>query len=392
MTISYCDAAPATCPACGREFPSELWLVLDAEERPDLVAALRSGRLNELVCPHCGHRDSAGAPLLFHDRPGKALIFAGPEATSDHVLRDMLRELHTLLLEQIPEDQQQQYLGDVRITMGLDGLRAILEKGDRRNRARSGGAPRPVVPPPAPDPVPAASDAELPPLLVAVNALLAADSKPDLERVLAAYPDLLAPDADGVLAQLADAATNQREHDVAAALGQARRLLRELRDGATADDPTPPAPPVDAMTEEAVAALLRARSEAELLDAARDFPMLLEPWADAALARRVDAALDLGDERVANAIGVRREALSTLRGSLAGGDTLLGAVQTLLAADDPDSMAAVVDAHPALLTDEALQLLWQIASDARAHGDEDTAAAAIEYRALLREVRAGLGA
>jgi hypothetical protein len=415
MTISYSDQSPLTCPTCGHAFEAPIWLLVDAAERPDLVAALREGRLNVTACPECGRAEDAGAPLLYHDAAARRVVFVAPEGAREYEQREMLRELHTLLMSSIPEEQQRAYLGDVQITMGLYGLRSILEKDARRARSRP-AAPA-AAPPAAPVPAERAlpeepQPAELPPLLLGVHELLTANSEREIEGVLARFPALLAPDADGVLAQLADTAANQREPDVAQALGEARRTLRRLRGAGTdagpaAEGAAPAADPGDGAVEvetarravstdapagiapDAFAALLRARSEAELLEVARAHPALLDADADAALGQQIDAALDLGDERSAQALEDRREALAALRRGMAGG-ALETAIQALFAAGDPDAMAAVIDEHPALLTDEAQRALWQLASDARAGGDEESAAAAVEYRALLREIRAGL--
>ena len=434
MTISYSDQSPLTCPRCGHAFEAPLWLLLDAAERPDLVAALRSGQLNVATCPACGNAEDAGAPLLYHDASARRLVFAAPEGAREYEQREMLRELHTLLMSSIPEEQQQAFLGDVQITAGLGGLRSILEKDARRARNRANASVAPAdtsaLPPGSlrtfvdvptasrsnlPPFSPHASSEELPPLLLGVNALLSANDEREVEGVLAQYPDLLAADADAVLAQLADTAANQREHDVAQALGEARRLLRRLRGDAGAAGPASAATPGNGVVGEgagnnmgempqqavfipdalptgiapdAYAALLRARSEAELLEAARAHPALLDVAADAMLAQQVDAALDLGDERTAQALEDRREVLAALRRTGAG--ALEAAIVALFDADDPDAMAAIIDAHPVLLSDEAQQALWQLASDANARGDEESAAAAVEYRALLREIRAGL--
>ncbi|MBC8078421.1 MAG: hypothetical protein H7Y32_20255, partial [Chloroflexales bacterium] len=71
MTISYSDQSPLTCPNCGHTFEAPIWLLLDAPERPDLLAALRAGLLNIAPCPLCGHADAGGAPLLYHDAPAR---------------------------------------------------------------------------------------------------------------------------------------------------------------------------------------------------------------------------------------------------------------------------------------------------------------------------------
>ena len=65
--ISYAQTAPVTCPACGHGFDFDLWLIVDAARRPDLVARIRAGTLHDVVCPQCGAAiGRADAPLLLY--------------------------------------------------------------------------------------------------------------------------------------------------------------------------------------------------------------------------------------------------------------------------------------------------------------------------------------
>jgi predicted RNA-binding Zn-ribbon protein involved in translation (DUF1610 family) len=56
MPHSFSQTASLTCPQCGRAFSAEVWLIVDADERPDLLARIRAGTLHDLTCPHCGHQ------------------------------------------------------------------------------------------------------------------------------------------------------------------------------------------------------------------------------------------------------------------------------------------------------------------------------------------------
>ena len=67
MHISHSEHAVLTCPACGQDFEADVWMLVDAQEQPELAHALREGTLNVVACPHCGNHGPAGAPLLFHD-------------------------------------------------------------------------------------------------------------------------------------------------------------------------------------------------------------------------------------------------------------------------------------------------------------------------------------
>ncbi|MGB9872982.1 MAG: CpXC domain-containing protein, partial [Anaerolineae bacterium] len=64
MTHSFAQPASLTCPRCGQTFSAEVWLIVDAAERPDLLERLRDGTLHDVTCPHCGHSGQVDAPLL----------------------------------------------------------------------------------------------------------------------------------------------------------------------------------------------------------------------------------------------------------------------------------------------------------------------------------------
>ena len=51
MTHSLAQEAGLTCRACGKPFTSQLWLVVDAIERPDLLEKARRGTLHAIPCP-----------------------------------------------------------------------------------------------------------------------------------------------------------------------------------------------------------------------------------------------------------------------------------------------------------------------------------------------------
>jgi len=67
MPHSFSQTASLTCPQCGRAFSAEVWLIVDADERPDLLARIRAGTLHDVTCPHCGHQGQVDAPLLYQD-------------------------------------------------------------------------------------------------------------------------------------------------------------------------------------------------------------------------------------------------------------------------------------------------------------------------------------
>jgi len=77
MPISYSQPTDLQCPQCHTLFCVEMWLIVDAGERPDLAARCRDGSIFVATCPN-GHSSALGALLLYHDRTREQLILAVP--------------------------------------------------------------------------------------------------------------------------------------------------------------------------------------------------------------------------------------------------------------------------------------------------------------------------
>ncbi len=389
MPIAYQEQARLTCPACGAELEAPIWLILDAQEQPDALAALLRDELNLVRCTACGYAGPAGAPLLYHDGLVRRVIFAPSPGLAEHEWREQARELHALLVGSIAEEQRRAYLGEVEIAQDVAGIGHLLRRAAQRRSARPTPTPVAATPPASTPP-----SEPTPPLLVAVEALLGADTPTDLERILASHPLLLEPAADATLAELAEVAQNQGDPAIAASLREARALLARLVAAAQAQQPASPNLPA-ALPDEVLQALLKACSARELAAAVADNPLLAEPGADRLIAARIELALDEGDERMALALEERREALLQLLAARltpgTGNETTLDeALEALLIAEDEPAIAAVLDRYPQLLTAPADEALWQFAAEARASGDEELARYAVACREMLRRIREGL--
>jgi hypothetical protein len=412
MPISQSDYIGLTCPACGARFETDAWTLVDAAERSDLAQALRDGSLNMATCPKCGTQTSTDTALLFHDPAGRRVYFAVPPNVGEHVWRERAQELLYQLVGSLPEDERRPYLGDVQVEHELDGVRRALLRHDRRRGAgkinegvkgRTGEVVEPA-PPTSPSPAHPRTPSASEPLIEAVRALLAADNDAEFNTILTEKPTLLDTEADPVVRELADQAYANGERDLSAALIELRAVLTRLRAGEPARPTaaTPPAltapvtenselkPQNLELSDLAYQALLHAASADALLAATRDYPALLELWADFDLAARIEAALDEGNERLARTIEARREGLDELRAQLSAHAALLHAIQALLAAEGEDAVAAILDIYPILLTDTAQDALAGLAVDAQARDDHELAGRAISCQALLRAIRAGL--
>lgn len=416
MPISYAENAALTCPACGERFTAEIWTLVDAAERPDLVDLLHAGALNVVTCLRCGNTGPAGAPLLLHDPARRRVYFAAPADAAEHEVREQAQSLLYALVGSLPEEARLPYLGDVQVEQEVEGVRRAVLRRARRGPERPGARPEspappagaaPAAPQAAQPPEPARAPSDPSPMLEAVRAMLAADSAEGIEAVLAQHPQLLDPAADIVIAGLADIAYAQGERDVARALAEARQILSDVRagedarpgqvervaagaaDGADAQEPE--VADESLLPGAAYQALMQAAAPAALAGVVRDHPVLLEPWADDDLGLRAEAALDEGDERLARAIEARRDSLAELRAELTDEAALVRAMQELIrAGEEEDALAQTLSDHPVLLTDAAQEALFRLAAEARARGDDALAERAVEYRAMLRKVREGL--
>jgi hypothetical protein len=78
------------CPACHVRSQLPMWLVIDAEDRPDLIDELRHGRLRTFNCPRCGKSVTMTTSLLVDTRRRSPLLFAPDPAADDQLSREQL--------------------------------------------------------------------------------------------------------------------------------------------------------------------------------------------------------------------------------------------------------------------------------------------------------------
>lgn len=84
---SHAEPATLPCRQCGEPFTADVWVIVDTDERPDLLLLLRAGTLHDLRCPACGHTATLNAPLLVC-RPGAEPPLLFSPARGDERERD----------------------------------------------------------------------------------------------------------------------------------------------------------------------------------------------------------------------------------------------------------------------------------------------------------------
>ena len=201
---SLSEPLDLTCARCGRALAFEAWLIVDAGERPDLLARARAGDLHTVTCPVCGPQGAIDAPLLLYlpdHNPATGqppLLFSPAQQTSAEQDQQMAAGLLRELAGRLGDAWQDDWLAQVAsvrrellpVALSDDpaaAMRAAIAREAEQATGRQGAGET--------------EDADLPPAVAAalmeIAATLAAEgvrvaSPDDLERALAARPDLAA--------------------------------------------------------------------------------------------------------------------------------------------------------------------------------------------------------
>jgi len=134
LARSYSEKTTITCDSCGQQFEVEVWLIVDAAERPDLREELLEERLNLVSCPHCHEEGILDVPVLYHDPLREFLVFALPSGEigveSEGELRELIWAVLSFLLQSIPEEERKPYLNTVRVVRGLPALAIAVRSAE----------------------------------------------------------------------------------------------------------------------------------------------------------------------------------------------------------------------------------------------------------------------
>ncbi|HAJ37425.1 MAG TPA: hypothetical protein DCL15_17280, partial [Chloroflexi bacterium] len=274
---SLSETLDFTCGQCGRALPFELWLIVDAGERPDLLDRARAGALHTVSCPVCGPQGEVDAPLLLYlpdHNPATGqppLIFSPAAQTSAEqdqqmavgLLQELARRLgaawqndwlaqvvsvQRALLPVALSDDPLAAMREVLATLADEGAdirsieelqRVLAERPDLAARlqgvvldaAREDATPA--------DDLPGSFEASgkvddddtasntLPDLL---ERFIAAASWDESQRIVEAHPELLSEDADVALGMLVEAANAANDGNSATMFEIHRALLRRCRE------------------------------------------------------------------------------------------------------------------------------------------------------------------
>ena len=113
-----------TCPNCGQPFSAMLEQILDTRRDPTAKERLLSGRVNVIVCPHCGYRGMVSTPLMYHD-PAKqmAIVYVPMELNLQQADRErLIGDMTNAVMRSMPEDAPKGYLLQPSTALTLQGL------------------------------------------------------------------------------------------------------------------------------------------------------------------------------------------------------------------------------------------------------------------------------
>jgi hypothetical protein len=376
MQISYTETMRLICPSCDMPFTKDMPIIVDAHERPDLIAAILDGSLHDVVCPHCEQTGQSPAPLLYHDRQNARVLLAVPPEMPEQEWRELGQTLLWMLIGALPEEQRLPYLGEVQAEAGLAGIAQVI-----RDEGLTG------------------SDVEqsAPPIVLAIQDLLAASGRDELQRAFEQHPILDDPQAIAILQELAAESIKHGQMEAADGFAHAAELLEQVktlrsRTTAPASDTAIAHGLTAEQVEELAFALLRSTTGEALLQVVDEHPELLQAWSDEVLAEWADQQRRAGKPRIADGIEARRATLQAIRAHYYAQQPVLDAVQAYLEAQTDAAIETVIVEYDALLSDAADQALEQLATAARTEGDDDFAAFVDGRRTFLARVRAALQA
>jgi len=239
MAHSFAQQTDLTCPECGQPFTAQVWLIVDAAERPDLAARIRAGALHDLPCPHCGHRGTIDAPLLLL-RPDQdpPLIFSPAGSTTAEQDQAQAAGLVGALRERLGEAWRDEWLAQGLPGMPREFLPAALSDDPEAalqevtERAQQEMERLRDEDPDAFHRLEQATRETLSaaPLLETVQQFVQARSWGDSRRVVEQHPELLGEETDDLLSRLLQGARDAGEGLVVQVIEEHRALLHRCRE------------------------------------------------------------------------------------------------------------------------------------------------------------------
>ena len=94
MAHSYARSLGITCMKCGKRFSADVYMIVDVDERPDLLQAILKETFFMNTCPNCGDRAFLDTPVLvFRRKQAPHLLFCMAERMSQEWNQQQGKEL-----------------------------------------------------------------------------------------------------------------------------------------------------------------------------------------------------------------------------------------------------------------------------------------------------------
>ncbi len=246
MPNSYAQTANLTCPNCQKPFQAEIWLIVDAAERPDLLQLIQQGRLHDVACPTCGPFGQADAPLLiflpaaFHlpggDGSGARLIFSSVRQANPRQSVQQENQLLTHLVQSLGDAWQDAWLEQIT-EMPRDQLPGAFVHGPEApadNMEQKIAAELERLRQEDPQAYQQLQEqarqlAKALPLIQTLQQFSQAKTWDESQRVVEQHPELLSDETDALLGQLLAAAEFQGDENSQTLLAEHRTLLQRCR-------------------------------------------------------------------------------------------------------------------------------------------------------------------
>ncbi|OPX95692.1 MAG: CHAT domain protein [Syntrophorhabdus sp. PtaB.Bin006] len=107
-----------SCPGCGFALTLKAWVLVDVDERPDLVGQIGRGTLHAVTCAQCGKSTQVDVPmLLFRADASPPLLFSPSRQTSQERESLQLREL----LFRLQGQEETRWVNE--FTFGIQGVK-----------------------------------------------------------------------------------------------------------------------------------------------------------------------------------------------------------------------------------------------------------------------------
>jgi CHAT domain-containing protein len=234
MTHSLAQEVSVTCADCGKLFTAQVWLIVDAVERPDLLEKARQGTLHVATCPHCDHEGEIDSPLLLY-RPDEdpSLLFSPARQTSVEQDRELVGALQERLGPAWRDEWAAQGLAGVPreflpAALSEDpnaALKMAEQARERMERLREEDpeayrqleeAARQVM--------------EAAPLLQTVQRFIEARTWDESRRAVEEHPELLTDEAGDLLGRLVDVARARGYEQEKRVIEEHRALLQRCQE------------------------------------------------------------------------------------------------------------------------------------------------------------------